>query len=75
MQVRMKEGGRAASSDELLAMMRGFKDNVTLDHLYRDQVLPAVQAHRTVAVAEPPAAALAAAAALCSAACASAMAF
>ena len=28
--VRMKEGGRAASTDELLSMMRGFKDNVAL---------------------------------------------
>ena len=31
--VRMRRGGRAASTDELLTMMRGFKDNVTLDHL------------------------------------------
>ena len=33
-QVRMKEGGRAKDPAELLEVMRGFKDNVTLDHLY-----------------------------------------
>ena len=38
-QVRMKEGGRAASSSELIGIMKGFKDNVTLDHLYRDQLV------------------------------------
>jgi len=37
--MRMKEGGRAASSKELIAMMSGFKDNITLDHLYRDQLV------------------------------------
>lgn len=41
--MRMKEGGRAASPDELLSMMRGFKDNVTLDHLYRDQLVAMAQ--------------------------------
>jgi len=41
--VRMKEGGRAASADELLSVMRGFKDNVTLDHLYRDQLVAMAQ--------------------------------
>ena len=35
----MREGGGAsASPEEILGVMRGFKDNVTLDHLYRDQV-------------------------------------
>jgi len=38
--VQMREGGVPnASTDELLTMMRGFKDNVTLDHLYRDQLV------------------------------------
>ena len=38
--VSMREGGGSqASTDELLSMMRGFKDNVTLDHLYRDQLV------------------------------------
>ena len=37
--VSVREGGRRASPDELLSVMRGFKDNVTLDHLYRDQLV------------------------------------
>jgi len=41
--VRMKEGGRAASSSELIGIMKGFKDNVTLDHLYRDQLVAMAQ--------------------------------
>jgi len=41
--LRMKEGGRAASSEELVKMMCGFKDNVTLDHLYRDQLVAMAQ--------------------------------
>ena len=36
--ISMREGGRSASPEELLTMMKGFKDNVTLDHLYREQV-------------------------------------
>ena len=40
--VRMKEGGRAASTDELLSMMRGFKDNVALP---RRKSRPASSAH------------------------------
>ena len=39
----MKAGGRAASTEELLSVMRGFKDNVTLDHLYRDQLVAMAQ--------------------------------
>ena len=35
----MRDGGRQASSEELFRLMRGFKDNVTLDHLYRDQLV------------------------------------
>jgi len=41
--LRMKAGGRAASTEELLSVMRGFKDNVTLDHLYRDQLVAMAQ--------------------------------
>lgn len=41
--VRMKEGGRASSTEELLSVMKGFKDNVTLDHLYRDQLVAMAQ--------------------------------
>jgi len=38
--LQMREGGVSqSSSEELLTMMRGFKDNVTLDHLYRDQLV------------------------------------
>ena len=33
--MEMREGGAQASPEELFTMMRGFKDNVTLDHLYR----------------------------------------
>ena len=33
--IKMREGGAQASPEELFTMMRGFKDNVTLDHLYR----------------------------------------
>ena len=41
--LRMKEGGRAESTDELISIMKGFKDNVTLDHLYRDQLVAMAQ--------------------------------
>ena len=37
--IKMREGGAQASPEELFTMMRGFKDNVTLDHLYRFVVL------------------------------------
>ena len=39
----MREEGTAASPDELLKVMRGFKDNVTLDHLYREQLVAIAQ--------------------------------
>ena len=37
--VQIRDGGTNATADELLSVMRGFKDNVTLDHLYRDQLV------------------------------------
>ena len=36
--LRMRQGGRAASPEELLGVMSKFKDNITLDGLQRDQV-------------------------------------
>mmetsp|Transcript_13457 Transcript_13457/g.32082 ORF Transcript_13457/g.32082 Transcript_13457/m.32082 type:complete len:686 (-) Transcript_13457:483-2540(-) len=37
--LRMRQGGRAASPDELLSVMRKFKDKITLDGLQRDQLV------------------------------------
>lgn len=37
--IEIREGGRELSTDELLSVMRSFKDNVTLDHLTREQLV------------------------------------
>ena len=37
--IEIREGGRELHTDELLSVMRSFKDNVTLDHLTREQLV------------------------------------